>query len=214
MKKILLMAAMCAMAVCSCNKNIETDDPGNSDKKPENPGGGNTAGLVFNEICGSEKYIELYNNSDAEVDLKNVTIVKYDAKKTEEGGKSTTWTGAADMKLAAKSWIYLESSDLADPNEDGDPNYKYQSSDHIFIGGLSGKKNIKLELLDADGKVIDTFIRGVEGAGWNQVSGYTNNKKASFSRVPDGTGEWVYAAPTKGVANGEKTGDIEQEPAA
>lgn len=211
MKKILLMAAMCAMAVCSCNKNIETDDPDNPGSKPENPGGGNTAGLVFNEICGSEKYIELYNNSDAEVDLENVTIVKYDS--TKEGGKSTTWTGAADMKLAAKSWIYLESSDLRDDEKDGDPNYKYQSPDHIFIGGLSGKKNIKFELLDADGKVIDTFIRGTEGAGWNQVK-YTNNKTASFSRVPDGTGEWVYADPTRGAANGEKTGDIEQEPAA
>lgn len=118
------------------------------------------------------------------------------------------------MKLAPKAWIYLESSDLGDEVEGGDPNYAYQSPNHIFVGGLSGKKNIKFELLDADGKVLDTFIRGTEGAGWNQVSGYTNNKKASFSRVPDGSGEWVYAAPTKGAANGEKTGDIEQEPAA
>lgn len=208
MKKIILMAAMCTMAVCSCNKNIETDDP---QPKPNLPGG-NTVGLVFNEVCASEKYVELYNSSDAEVVLTSVTIVKYDSSK--EGGKSTTWTGAADMKLAPKAWIYLESSDLGDEVEGGDPNYVYQSVNHIFIGGLSGKKNIKFELLDADGNVLDTFIRGIEGAGWNQVSGYTNNKKASFSRVPDGTGEWVYAAPTKGAANGEKTGDIENEPAA
>lgn len=205
MKKYIVLAAMAAFALVSCNGNkIETDDPN---------AGGNTAtanGVVLNEIDGNAKAIELYNTSDKEISLEGVTIVKYDALK--EGGKSTTWTGAKGLKIAAKAWLYLESSDLADELEGGDPAYKYQDElgTYVFKGGLSGKKNVKLELVGPDGKVLDTFTRGEEGAGWNQVSGFANNKSNSFSRVPDGTGEWVYAAPTKGKKNGEKTGEIEQ----
>lgn len=202
MKKFMVFAAMAAAALVSCNKNgFETDDVnGGGDK--------NVSGIVFNEIDGQNKVIEFYNTTDKEVSLEGVSIVKYDSSK--EGGKSTTWTGAAGMKIAAKSWVYLESSDLADEAEGGDPDYAYQSENHVFKGGLSGKKNVKLELYDPSGKLLDTFTRGEEGAGWNQVSGFANNKTNSFCRVPDGTGEWVYAAPTPGKANGEKTGDIEQ----
>lgn len=203
MKKYFIFAAMVAFALVSCNKNdIETDDAGNN-------GGSAVKGIVLNEIDGQNKFIELYNVTDAEVSLEGVQIVKYDSSK--EGGKSVTWTGAKGMKLAAKGFIYIESTDLANPDEDGDENYVYQSDNHIFNGGLSPKKNVKIELLDPKDNVLDTFIRGEEGAGWNQVKGYNNNKEASFSRVPDG-GEWAYAAPTKGTANGEKTGDIEQTP--
>lgn len=202
MKKFMVFAAMAAAALVSCNKTgFETDDVnGGGDK--------NVSGIVFNEIDGQNKVIEFYNTTDKEVSLEGVSIVKYDSSK--EGGKSTTWTGAAGMKIAAKSWVYLESSDLADEAEGGDPDYAYQSENHVFKGGLSGKKNVKLELYDPSGKLLDTFTRGEEGAGWNQVSGFANNKTNSFCRVPDGTGEWVYAAPTPGKANGEKTGDIEQ----
>lgn len=204
MKKYFIFAAMAAFALVSCNKNdIQTDDVNN--------GGGNAVtGVVFNEIDGQNKFIELYNTTDAEVSLEGIQIVKYDSSK--DGGKSVTWTGAAGMKLAAKGFIYIESSDLADPEEDGDENYVYQSENHIFKGGLSPKKNMKLELLDAKDNLLDSFVRGEEGAGWNQVKGYNSNKEASFCRVPDGTGEWAYAAPTKGKANGAKTGDIEQTP--
>lgn len=204
MKKILLLTATALLALVSCNKNGFTTD----DEKQKQQT--TVSGIVLNEVDGQNKVIEIYNNSDKEVSLEGVTIVKYDSSK--EGGKSTTWTGAAGLKIASKGWVYLESTDLSDEAEGGDPAYKYQDDKgtYVFKGGLSGKKNVKLELLGPDGKVLDTFIRGEEGAGWNQVSGFKNNKTNSFSRVPDGTGEWVYAAPTPGAANGAKTGDIEQ----
>jgi hypothetical protein len=167
--------------------------------------------VVLNELSGSDKYIELYNTTDKEISLEGFMLVKYDS--TKEDGKSTTWTGAKGMKIAAKGYVVLESSDLSDEAEGGDPNYAYESANHVFAGGLSGKKNVKIELLDASGKVIDTFIRGEEGEGWNQVSGFNNDKNHSFSRVPNGTGPWVYATPTKGQQNPtEKAGDIEQQP--
>ena len=197
MKKFFVFAAAAAFALVACTKE-ETVKPGE--------------GVVLNELSGAEKYIELYNTTDKEVSLEGVALVKYDGSKS--GGKTTTWTGAAGMTIAANGYVVLESSDLSDVDEGGVEDYAYESANHVFKGGLSGKKNVKIELQDAAGVVLDTFQRGVEGAGWNNVSDFVNNKKNTFSRVPNGVGEWAYAAPTKGQANGEKTGDIEQEPKA
>lgn len=205
MKKLFMFAAMAAMALVSCDNGDDIQGGGTN-------GGGETkvSGVVLNELSGADKFIELYNTTDAEISLEGVYLVKYDSSK--EGGKSTTWTGKAGMTIAAKGFVVLESSDLADPAEDGDPAYEYESENHIFKGGLSGKKNVFIELYNAADEKLSEFKRGEEGSGWNQVGNFENNKKNTFSRVPDGTGEFVYAAPTKGAANGEKTGDIEQEP--
>ena len=203
MKKLFVFAAMAALALTSCgddNFGVEGGDDYNVGVK----------GIVLNELSGADKFIELYNTTDAEVSLREVYIVKYDSSK--DGVKSTTWTGAKDMVIAPKGFVVLESSDLSDPAEDGDPAYAYESENHIFKGGLSGKKNVFIELYNANDEKLSEFKRGDEGAGWNQVSGFTNNKKNTFSRVPDGTGEFVYALPTKGAANGEKVADIEQTP--
>lgn len=206
MKKFFALAAMAAVALVSCDGNdIDVDGPNN-----EQGNQNKVSGIVLNELSGADKYIELYNTTDAEVSLEGVYLVKYDSSK--EGGKSTTWTGAAGMKIAAKGYVVLESSDLADEAEGGDPAYAYESENHVFKGGLSGKKNVFIELYNAKDEVLSEFKRGDEGAGWNQVSGFNNDKKHSFSRVPDGTGEWAYADPTKGAANGAKVADIEQQP--
>ena len=206
MKKFFVLAAAAAFALVACNKDNPTVDGSG------NQGGNGTkvTGVVLNELSGADKFIELYNTTDKEISLEGLSIVKYDASK--DGGKSTTWTGKAGMKIAAKGYVVLESSDLADPAEDGDPNYAYESANHVFKGGLSGKKNLKIELVDANENVLDVFARGEEGAGWNQVAGFNNDKKHTFSRVPDGTGDWAYADPTKGAANGAKVAEIEMTP--
>ncbi len=215
MKKIFTLAAMAAFvfAFNSCEQNDPTvEGSGEGTKEPTET----ATGVVLNELSGIKidgvktKYIELYNTSDKEVSLEGMTLVKYDVGK--EGGKSTTWTGAKGMKIAAKGFVVLESSDMADPLEDGDPDYKFESENHIFQGGLSAKKNIWIELYGADGKVLDEFKRGEESSlGWNENS-LPEDKNNTFSRCPDGTGEWAYAAPTKAKANGAKTGDILHDP--
>ena len=205
MKKFFVLAAAAAFALVACNKDNPTVD-GSGDKGNETK----VSGVVLNEVSGADKFIELYNTTDKEVSLEGVYLVKYDSSK--DGGKSTTWTGAKGMKIAAKGYVVLESSDLADEAEGGDPNYAYESAAHVFKGGLSGKKNVYLELYAANDAKLDEFKRGEEGAGWNQVSGFNNDKKHTFSRVPDGTGEWAYADPTKGKANGAKVAEIEMAP--
>ena len=206
MKKFFVLAAAAAFALVACNKdNPIVDGSGNQ-------GGNDTkvTGVVLNELSGADKFIELYNTTDKAISLEGLSLVKYDASK--DGGKSTTWTGKAGMTIAAKGYVVLESSDLADEAEGGDPNYAYESANHVFKGGLSGKKNLKIEFVDAQENVLDVYARGEEGAGWNQVSGFNNDKKHTFSRVPNGTGEWAYADPTKGAENGAKVADLEHEP--
>ena len=208
MKKFFVFAAAAAFALVACDKTgPQVDGSGNGDN---GSGAGTTAGVVLNELSGADKFIELYNTTDAEISLEGVYLVKYDSSK--EGGKSTTWTGAAGMKIAAKGYVVLESSDLADPAEDGNPDYAYESANHVFKGGLSGKKNVFIELYGANDEKLSEFKRGEEGAGWNQVGGFNNDKKHTFSRVPNGTGEWAYADPTKGAENGAKVADLEHEP--
>ena len=207
MKKFFVFAAAAAFALVACNKeNPTVDGSGTGNGKEE----AKVTGIAINELSGADKFIELYNTTDKEISLEGVYLVKYDSSK--DGGKSTTWTGAKGMKIAAKGFVVLESSDLADPAEDGDPNYAYESANHVFKGGLSGKKNVFIELYSAEDDLLSAFKRGEEGAGWNQVSGFNNDKKHTFSRVPDGTGEWAYADPTKGAANGAKVAEIEMEP--
>ena len=200
MKKIFVLAVLAASVFCACEKSGNDSTEQTSELE----------GLVLNELSAKAKFIELYNNTDAELSLEGVYLVKYDSSK--DGGSSVTWKGKAGMTIAAKGYVVLESSDLSDPAEDGDPAYAYESANHVFKGGLSGKKNVFIELYNADDEKLSEFKRGEEGAGWNQVSGFNNNKKNSFSRVPNGTGEWAYADPTKGAENGAKVADLEHEP--
>jgi hypothetical protein len=205
MKKFFVFAAAAAFALVACDKTgPQVDGSGNEGDQVK------VEGVVLNELSGADKFIELYNTTDKEISLEGVYLVKYDSSK--EGGKSTTWTGAKGMTIAAKGYVVLESSDLSDPAEDGDPAYVYESANHVFKGGLSGKKNVFIELYNTNDEKLSEFKRGDEGAGWNQVSGFNNDKKHTFSRVPDGTGPWAYADPTKGAANGAKVAEIEQTP--
>ncbi|MBP3290488.1 MAG: lamin tail domain-containing protein [Alistipes sp.] len=160
------------------------------------------AKVVFNELCGNKaydgnKFIELYNAGEAEGNLAGWTIRKYAADATDVAGKyNVVWTAPEATTLAVDAYLVL-GADQTDPALG-------------FNAGLSAKKGVKFELVNADGVVVDKFIRGADADPFEEAP-LAENKEASFSRVPNGTGEWAYAAPTPGKANGEKTGDIEHE---
>lgn len=160
------------------------------------------AKIVLNELCGNKvyegnKFIELFNASNVDGDLTGWTMRKYAADATDVAGKyNVCWTAPAGAKLAAGQYLVLM-ADQADPALG-------------FNAGLSAKKGIKFELVNAEGVVVDKFVRGADVDPFPEDP-LAENKEASFSRVPNGTGEFAYAVPTPGDANGEKTGEIEHE---
>ena len=166
--------------------------------------------VVFNELCGNEvayeaftinnKFIELFNAGNADGDLSGWKIRKYAPDATEVSGEyDTCWTAPEGTTLAEGAYLVL-GADQADPALG-------------FNAGLSSKKGVKFELVDAAGKVVDKFVRGEDTTPFVEIplEGSKQHKDASFSRVPNGTGEWKYAAPTPGAANGVSTGEIEHE---
>lgn len=168
------------------------------------------AKVVFNELCGNKveyatfdsanKFIELYNAGEADGNLAGWTIRKYAADAVDVAGKyDIVWTAPENTTIAVGAYIVL-GADLIDPALG-------------FNAGLSAKKGVKFELVNAEGVVVDKFVRGADVDPFGEEA-LPENKSASFSRVPNGTGEWAYAAPTPGAANGESTGEIENEPQA
>ena len=166
---------------------------------PEQPSTG-AAKVVLNELCGNkaydgQKFIELYNTGNADADMAGWTIRKYASDATDVEGKyNNCWVATEGIKIAAGGYLVL-TADQTDPTLG-------------FNAGLSAKKGVKFELVDPQGNVVDKFVRG-EDADPFMEEGLDENKEASFSRVPNGTGAWAYADPTPGAANGEATGEIE-----
>ena len=168
------------------------------------------AKVVLNELCGNKveyvgfesknKFIELYNAGEAEGDLSNWTLRKYapDAV-TVAGQYDICWTAPAGTKIGVGAYLVL-GADQTDPALG-------------FSAGLSAKKGVKFELVNAEGVVVDKFVRGTDTTPFDEISlgGTKEHTDASFSRVPNGTGDWKYAAPSPGVENGESMGEIEHE---
>ena len=139
--------------------------------------------VVLNELYGAgednEKYFELYNPSNKEVSLAGYTI-----NKDEE----LCWTGADDLKIPAKGFYLILGA--KGTTEDG------------FSSGFSSKKTVIVELFDAAGNKLDTFQRGEKGEGWGTG---LDPWAGSWSRIPDGTGDWMMTETLTGGAanNGE-----------
>lgn len=98
-------------------------------------------GLVINELNGNDKFIELYNGSGKDIDLADVTIVK-DAAGEIFG--DPVWKGTMTVKKG--EYLLLWSNSVGGVDEA-----------YIFNSGLSAGKNVRITLLDPDGKVIDDF---------------------------------------------------------
>ena len=135
---------------------------------------GSYAGLVLNEINGNDKFIELYNYGDGTISLKGMYI--------EKDGKNV-WK-AADITLNSGEFLLLYSEDVLLDHPD------YEDS-LIFSSGLSAKKAVRVQLFTPAGNSLDDF---------NLVN-YTTPAPASYSRYPDGTGDWMYAEVTPGYEN-------------
>ena len=148
--------------------------------------------IVLNEINGNgQKFIELYNAGEAAVSLTGWTVQKDEA---------VVWTGTTESIAAGEYLVlYSNKNKTPDANPDGAV---------TFTGGLSAKKNVRVDLYNASAELKDSFVRGIKGAGWGEIT-LSENTETSFSRVPNGTGEWAYAVATVGGANGAKVSCID-----
>lgn len=137
--------------------------------------------LKLNEVYGAgaddEKFFELYNGSDFTIKLTGVTINKDEAP---------TWTGIAGEEIPAHSWFAIVGGK--------------GTTERGFSSGFSAKKSVIVELFAPDGTKLDTFQRGDkdDSGAWGAK---LSEVKASWQRIPDGTGAWKIADPTCGAAN-------------
>ena len=140
--------------------------------------------IVLNEIDGNRCFIEIHNRGTEDIILSRCSL--------HIDETYVAWTAADGTELRSGAYIVLESD-----------------SDDGFTGTITSDKNICIELTSPDGTVIDRFVRGEKGtAGWG-VTTLPKHSEYSFSRCPNGTGDWAYALPTKGAYNSDKADDIE-----
>ena len=187
MKKIFLaLAALATMAAVSCVKDEQNPDALVPEPEPEIVY--DYSKLVLNELSGAgednEKFWELYNTGDQDIDLAGVTI-----NKDEE----LAWTGVKGQVIPAKGFYAIVGAKGTTP--DG------------FSSGFSAKKSVIVELYAPDGTKLDTFQRGEKGEGAWGDQGLDNNK-GSWSRIPDGTGAFVITPKTTPGAANNKEGSV------
>jgi hypothetical protein len=178
------------------NKGIENSSADKTFKVGAIPP--NYAAIVLNEVDGNTKYVELFNNSAAPVNISGMYIVKNTVSLKNADG-TPNWTVPTGTILPANGYGIIKCSGYtatADPAA-------------IIIGtvsdGMSAKQTLLLELTKPDGAVISTFQRGVAPWGTTISAIATTD---SYSRVPNGSATWKLALQTPGKVNGASTGDI------
>jgi len=181
MKKVLLATLAFLTVFASCKKDpAPTPTP---EPTPEP-----TVGLlVINELNGTDKFIELYNAGETELDLTGYYMVKDDREEHN-------WDAADGLKLAAGGFLLLYSEDVV---VEGEPQFGYDPT-LVFHSGLSSKKTVKIEMFNKAEESVDVFTRG-EGEWGTTIS---DVKPASYARIGDGTGDWkLHETVTPGAAN-------------
>lgn len=151
--------------------------------------------VVINEVNTDAKYIELYNTTFASVDLSGWTIHKNNE-------------GAIDDASGEGSFVVAEGT-IIPPHGYAVLNCKGQSNEHSGVdlgvsnSGVSGKKSLLLELIDAEGERVDHFVNSAAEHpaatdAWDDAVEHTFDVAC---RMPDGGEWWVVENPTPGAQN-------------
>ena len=146
--------------------------------------------LVLNELYGAadndaDKFIELYNNGDDPIKLKDVVI-----KKDEE----ETWKGLEGEVIMGHSFFTIVGAKGTTPRG--------------FSSGFSSKKSVLVEIYDPNNNLVDKFQRGEKQDAWGNQS--LSKVSGSWSRCPNGTGKFMITDVT---TLGEKNPDTGTEDA-
>ena len=127
--------------------------------------------LVLNELYGAadndaDKYIELYNNGDDPIKLKDVVIKK---------DESEVWKGLAGEVIMGHSYFTIVGAK--------------GTTERGISSGFSSKKSVLVELYDPNNNLLDKFQRGEKQDAWGNQS--LAKVTGSWSRCPDGTGKFM-----------------------
>ena len=142
--------------------------------------------LVLNELyaaadADADKFIELYNNGDDPIKLKDVVI-----KKDEE----ESWRGLADEVIMGHSYFTIVGAKNSTPR--------------ALSSGFSNKKSVLIEIYDPNNNLIDKFERGEKQDAWGNQS--LAKVTGSWSRCPNGTGKYMINEVTTLGAKNPDTG--------
>lgn len=142
--------------------------------------------LVLNELfaaadADSEKFIELYNNGDDPIKLKDVVIKK---------DESESWRGLAGEVIMGHSYFTIVGAK--------------GTTERGLSSGFSNKKSVLIELYDPNNNLIDKFQRGEKEDAWGNQS--LAKVTGSWSRCPNGTGKYMITDVTSLGAKNPDTG--------
>ncbi len=148
------------VTLTACKDDTESDIPV--------PVDGDYTGIVLNEICGGaadnkdDDWVEIYNTTNAEVDLSGVQLVKID----EDDLSEILCALPNGSRIAAKGYLVVAKQSGA------------------FSAGISNSKKVSILLTSPSGeKEIDRFDRDA-AVGVDQG----HELGGSYARIPDGTG--------------------------
>jgi hypothetical protein len=173
--------------------------------------GAATTNVCINEIYANsnvykdastkyEKFVELYNPTDSDVNLEGWILKKGDSLANVENDKSLTFTSAA--VVPARGYFVVEM-------------IKNSSIDNVMSSGISANSGFALRLYDNAGALIDQVDNGaVDASGVSQT--YVNftfetTGNESYCRTSDGADTWAAtSAVTYGTANIITDGTVDE----
>jgi len=159
--------------------------------------------LKLNEVSGvgadSAKFYELINTGTKDISLVGCKIY-YNANSNAGGSIPTgkgnlTWTGLSTHTIQAGKLLSIIGRDNPAGTNPGS-----------FTTGLTASRILVIILEDPNGTEIDRCVRAEDTTPYNITD-------KSFSRIPDGTGDFYFTTPTPNVTNGTSTTGLTKVPA-
>jgi len=146
--------------------------------------GTSSAKVFINEVSGTNKWIELYNDGSDAVDLTNYTIVKL-VGGDDDGTLDLDWT-SKNQSFTFGSGTELAAKDFRAWTQD---------EENSFTWGISPSRDVAFQLLDSLGNEVDFFEIRISALGKTTGS-------QSVGRETDGAETlMVFNIPTKGATN-------------
>ena len=139
--------------------------------------------LILNEICGEQKYVEIYNKGNEEISLYGIKLER------NEGSSKYTFITTDVIPAGAYRLILFNGYETTLEENEAYVGWTVDS-------GISDQQTLSVQLITTDGSIINSFQRGVEPWG---TTGAQRERAFSYSRQDDGT--WGYAEYTPGKIN-------------